>query len=72
MVSKGRDRRGSSSDHAGFRRSGIPVIMFSAQECPRIHSADDTLEHVNPDLLLDTVRLAVSLLLLPNPFDDGL
>jgi hypothetical protein len=30
------------------------------------------LEHVNPDLLLGTVRLAVSLLLLPNPFDDGL
>jgi hypothetical protein len=46
--------------------------MFSSQEFSRIHSADDTLEHVNPDLLLDTVRLAVSLLLLPNPFDDGL
>ena len=72
MVSKGRDRRGSSSDHASFRRSGIPVLMFSAQEFSRIHSADDTLEHVNPDLLLDTVRLAVSLLLVPNPFDDGL
>ena len=72
VVSKGRDRRGSSSDHASFRRSGIPVLMFSAQEFSRIHSADDTLEHVNPDLLLDTVRLAVSLLLLPNPFDDGL
>jgi Zn-dependent M28 family amino/carboxypeptidase len=72
VVSKGRDRRGSSSDRASFRRSGIPVLMFSAQEFSRIHSADDTLEHVNPDLLLDTVRLAVSLLLLPNPFDDGL
>ena len=72
VVSKGRDRRGSSSDHASFRRSGIPVLMFSAQEFSRIHSADDTLEHVNPDLLLGTVRLAVSLLLLPNPFDDGL
>ncbi len=72
VVSKGRDRRGSSSDHASFRRAGIPVLMFSAQEFSRIHSADDTLEHVNPDLLKDTVRLAVSLLLRPNPFDEGL
>ncbi|MFB3120445.1 MAG: M28 family metallopeptidase, partial [Stenotrophomonas maltophilia] len=71
-VSLGRDRRGSSSDHASFRRAGIPVLMFSAQEFSRIHSADDTLEHVNPDLLKDTVRLAVSLLLRPNPFDEGL
>ena len=72
MVSKGRDRRGSSSDHASFRRAGIPVLMVSAQEFSRIHSAYDTLEHVNPDLLRDTVRLAVDFLLRPNPFDEGL
>ena len=72
VVSKGRDRRGSSSDHASFRRAGIPVLMFSAQDFSRIHLPDDTLEHVNPDLLKDTVRLAVSLLLRPNPFDEGL
>jgi len=72
VVSKGRDRRGSSSDHASFRRAGIPVLMVSAQDFSRIHSADDTLEHVNPDLLRDTVRLAVALLLRPNPFDEGL
>ena len=71
-VSIGRDRRGSSSDHASFRRAGIPVLMFTAQEFSRVHSADDTLEHVVPDLLRDSVRLALSLLRLPNPFDQGL
>jgi len=71
-VSIGRDRRGSSSDHASFRRAGIPVLMFTAQEFSRVHSADDTLEHVVADLLRDSVRLTLSLLRLPNPFDQGL
>ena len=71
-VTKGRDRRGSSSDHASFRRVGIPVLMFSGEAFSRIHSADDTLEHVNPDLLRNTVRLALGLLGLPDPFDEGL
>ena len=71
-VTRGRGQPGSSSDHASFRRVGIPVLMFTAPDVSRIHSAEDTLEEVNPDLLRDTVRLAVSLLRLPNPFDQGL
>jgi aminopeptidase YwaD len=72
VVTRGRDQPGSSSDHASFRGVGIPVLMFTAPDVSRIHSAEDTLEEVNPDLLRDTVRLAVSLLRLPNPFDQGL
>jgi Zn-dependent M28 family amino/carboxypeptidase len=71
-VLRGRSQPGSGSDHASFSRAGIPVLMFTAPDVSLIHSADDTLEEVNPDLLRDTVRLAVSLLRLPNPFDQGL
>ena len=72
IVTLGRNQPGSSSDHASFRRAGIPVLMFTAPNVSLIHSAHDILEEVNPDLLRDTVRLAVSLLRLPNPFDQGL
>ena len=72
IVTLGRNQPGSSSDHASFRRAGIPVLMFTAPNVSLIHSAHDILEEVNPDLLRDTVRLAVSLLRLPNPFVQGL
>ena len=61
-VDRSRGIGGSSSDHASFRQVGIPVVMFSSQDFSRIHSAGDTLEHIDPQLLGDTVRLAVSLL----------
>jgi hypothetical protein len=54
------------------QRAGIPVLMFTAPNVSLIHSARDILEEVNPDLLRDTVRLAVPLLRLPNPFVQGL
>ena len=72
LVTRGRDQPGSSSDHASFRRAGIPVLMFTAPDVSRIHSVDDSMENVNPGLLRDTVRLALSFLQLPNPFDQGL
>lgn len=72
VVTRGRNQPGSSSGHASLRRAGIPVLMFTAPNVSLIHSADDILEEVNPDLLRDTVRLAVSLLRLPNPFDQGI
>ena len=72
IVTLGRNQPGSSNDNASFRRAGIPVVMFTAPNVSLIHSAHDILEEVNPDLLRDTVRLAVSLLRLSNPFDQGL
>ncbi|MFP6635297.1 MAG: M28 family peptidase, partial [Dehalococcoidia bacterium] len=62
-----RNQPSSSSDHASFRRAGIPVLMFTAPNVSLIHSAHDILEEVNHHLLRDTVRLAVSLLRLPTP-----
>ena len=54
--------RGGSSDHASFRRAGVPVIFFSADDLSRIHSPDDTLEFVDPKLLGDTALLVLDLL----------
>ena len=71
-VLRGRGQPGSSSDHVSFSRAGIPVLMFTAPDVSLIHSADDILEEVNPDLLRDTVRLAVSLLKSRSPFVQGL
>lgn len=53
---------GSSSDHASFNQAGIPVIMFTAPEFSRIHTPEDTLEFVQPDLLGDAARLALAML----------
>ena len=53
---------GSSSDHASFDRAGIPVIFFFSRDSSRIHSPEDTIEFVNPELLAGAVRLAEALL----------
>ena len=60
---------GASSDHASFSRADIPVIMFSSQDFSRIHTPDDTLEHVSSRLLGDAVRLAMALLESPDLFE---
>ena len=50
------------SDHASFAAAGIPNIFFSSNDFSRLHTPEDTLEFVNPQLLGDTVRLALNLL----------
>ena len=50
------------SDHASFAAVGIPNIFFSSNDFSRLHTPEDTLESINPQLLGDTVRLALSLL----------
>ena len=54
--------RGGSSDHASFREAGIPVIFFFADDNSRIHTPEDTLEHIDPSLLGDTASLVLDLL----------
>ena len=56
--SKGR----GGSDHASFAAVGIPNIFFSSNDFSRLHTPEDTLESINPQLLGDTVRLALGLL----------
>ena len=53
---------GTSSDHARFQQAGIPVVFFLADDFSRIHTADDTLEFVQPELMGGAVALAVHLL----------
>ena len=58
-----RQSRGrGGSDHASFAAVDIPYIFFSSNDFSRLHTPEDTLESINPQLLGDTVRLALSLL----------
>jgi aminopeptidase YwaD len=54
--------RGASSDHASFAQVGIPVAMFLANDSSLIHTPQDTLESINPQLLGNAVALALALL----------
>lgn len=53
---------GSSSDHASFASVGIPVIMFFSNDSSRIHTPQDTLEFINPDLPGRSATLGLDLL----------
>ena len=53
---------GGGSDHQSFADAGVPVLMFFSQDFSRIHTPDDTLEFVVPELLGDAAELALSLL----------
>ena len=53
---------GSSSDHASFQRTGIPVVVFLADDFSRIHTSEDKVQFVQPELLGGSAALAVALL----------
>ena len=53
---------GTSSDHAPFDQAGIPFVFFLASDFSRIHSPDDTLDFIQPELLGSSAALAVGLL----------
>ena len=53
---------GTSSDHAPFSEAGSPVVFFLADDFSRIHSPEDTLEFVRPELLGSAVAMTVALL----------
>ncbi|MCI0438515.1 MAG: DUF4910 domain-containing protein [Chloroflexi bacterium] len=54
--------RGSSSDHASFQDAGVPVVFFLADDFSRIHTPQDRLEFVQPQLLGEHATLAIALL----------
>lgn len=41
---------GTSSDHASFRRVGVPVIFFASDDFSTIHTPGDTVDTINPEL----------------------
>jgi aminopeptidase YwaD len=53
---------GGSSDHASFQQAGIPVAFFLADDFSRIHTPEDRLEFVRPELLGNAAALGIALL----------
>ena len=53
---------GWSSDHAPFENAGVPVLFFLSDDFSRIHSPEDRLEFVRPELLGDAAALAIGML----------
>jgi len=51
-----------SSDHAPFNEAGIPTVFFLADDISRIHTTEDTLEFVRPELLGGAAVLGIALL----------
>ena len=47
---------------APFSEAGIPVVFFLGDDSSRIHSPEDKLEFVRPELLGPAVAMAVALL----------
>lgn len=53
---------GGSSDFAGFQAAGVPFLMFFGDDFSRIHSQQDTIEFVQPELLNETVAITIATL----------
>ena len=53
---------GTSSDHASFRRVGVPVIFFASDDFSTIHTPGDSIETFNTQLLDDIGDLAYELI----------
>jgi aminopeptidase YwaD len=51
--------RGASSDHASFRAAGIPAAFLLADDFSRIHTPEDRVEFVRPELLGNSAALAL-------------
>ena len=54
--------RGASSDHAPFAEVGIPALFLSSNDISRINAPEDTIEHINPDLLGYAAEVAIAML----------
>ena len=52
---------GASSDHAPFRGAGVPVIFFFGSDFSRIHTPDDRIEFVDPQLLGEAAVLGLGI-----------
>ncbi len=59
---EGQQPRGLASDHAVFLAVGIPAMYFAGTDLSRIHTPEDTLEHIDQDLLGNAARLGIAML----------
>ncbi len=56
------DMDGGSSDFAPFEAAGVPFVFFFADDFSRIHTTEDTLEHVDPARIGEAVALGLATL----------
>ena len=54
--------RGSSSDHASFTQSGIPAFMLHRTTDNLLHTPQDVIDRVRPELLEQAANLGVGML----------
>jgi Zn-dependent M28 family amino/carboxypeptidase len=52
----------TSSDHASFIAAGIPALMLHRRDDNLLHTPQDTVDRVRPELLEEAARLGVSML----------
>ena len=55
--------RGASSDHVSFELAGVPSAIVYGSDISRIHTPEDTIEWVDPDLLGRAVMVGIQGLL---------
>ena len=52
----------ATSDHAPFEEAGIPTLFLSSSDISRINAPEDTIEHINPDLLGYAAEIGIAML----------
>lgn len=53
---------GGSSDFAPFEAAGVPFVFFFADDFSRIHTAEDTLDHIDPARIGEAAALGLATL----------
>ena len=56
---------GASGDHEPFERAGVPLLVVFSTDLSRMHTPDDTLEFIQPELLGGALLVAEALLQSP-------
>ena len=54
--------RNASSDHASFLNADIPAVFFMDNDFSRIHTPEDRLEFIRPELMGQSVVIGLALL----------
>ena len=61
-TDRGQLQSNTSSDHASFLAAGVPSLMLHRLNDPLLHTPQDVLDRVRPELLEQAARLGVALL----------
>ncbi len=53
---------GAASDHVPFQDKGIPALLLFGPDISRIHTPEDVLEFINPELLGGAYLISLAIL----------